>query len=180
MEKQMTGKILAAAILAISLGTPAFAQNGGGGGNEGNSLNGGSGAAGSSGGSSGTSSMGTGSMRGTGNGWSGNIGSMFYSDANGTTLRSRDEVRQRWGSLSSQEQARVRSDCDEIGRQAASNNGRTPGTEDTSRRQVSGAEATELPQNSGAGSSASGSDTGTTASVNRGSMRDACDMIKGM
>jgi len=149
----MTGKIIAATALALCLGTAAYA---------------GSGSA-----SSGTTGTGSTGMHT----WSGNIGKTFYSDANGTTLRSRDEIKQNWGSLSSQEQAQVRSDCQEIAQQAANNNGRTPGTEDTSRKQV-GTETTA--SNSAGSSAATGTDTGTTASVNGGSMTEACDIVKGM
>jgi hypothetical protein len=175
MENHMIGKIVAAAALALCFGTAALAQNSGASGSAS-----GSGSSGSGGGSMGTTSSGGGSMGGP-RPWSGNIGKTFYSDEAGTQLRSRDQIKQGWSSLNSNEQAQVRSDCQEIAKQAASNNGRTPGTEDTSGRQVSGAQATDLPQNSGSGSASGGTDTGTTASVNGGaSMRGACDIVKGM
>jgi len=43
--------------------------------------------------------------------WSGPITDTFFTDSSGSTMRSDDEVTSRWGSLSADQQAQVRSDC---------------------------------------------------------------------
>lgn len=44
-------------------------------------------------------------------GWDGAIGDAFYSDTQAGTLRSEDEARANWDTLSSEQQAQVRSHC---------------------------------------------------------------------
>jgi len=43
--------------------------------------------------------------------WAGPISDTFFTDASGSTMRSGDEVKSRWGALSADQQAQVRSDC---------------------------------------------------------------------
>jgi hypothetical protein len=43
--------------------------------------------------------------------WKGAIGDTFYSDSTAMTLRSQDDVKTRWSSLSAEQQAQVRADC---------------------------------------------------------------------
>jgi len=56
------------------------------------------------------SSDGTGGIPET---WQGGIGDTFFSDSSGT-MRSGDEVKSRWGKLSADQQAQVRSDCESV------------------------------------------------------------------
>ena len=44
--------------------------------------------------------------------WDTTINEAFYSDADGTQLRTQEEITTNWGNLSAEQQAMVRTDCD--------------------------------------------------------------------
>lgn len=48
-------------------------------------------------------------------GWQGPIGDAFYTDNTWTTLRAEPEIKDRWQTLSAEQQAMVRDDCAKIG-----------------------------------------------------------------
>jgi len=94
----MTYKLIAAAAaLSLGLSTAAFAQATG----DNNSPD--------AGGASLPSNAGNAPVRPA---WDATINDAFYSDAEAGTLRTQDEIRTNWGSLSADQQAMVRTDCD--------------------------------------------------------------------
>ena len=80
----MKNRLFAVSILALALASPALAQT--------------------------TGSTGEG-MPGT---WRSGIGDAFFSDRSGTTVRSQDEMRTRWGRLSGEQQRQAHLDCQKM------------------------------------------------------------------
>jgi hypothetical protein len=93
----MKTRLIAALAFSLVVGTAAFAQTNGGG-----TTQSGSGAAGG----------GPDSETGMPESWKGNIGNTFFSDSSGSTMRSESEWNSGWSSLSAEQQAQVRSDCE--------------------------------------------------------------------
>lgn len=88
--------MIAASVLALGLGTAAHAQS-----SEANS-------------GSKTipdSTATTNSVDGTSDTWLGSMGPMFFTDAEGMTLRSEDEIRTNYGSLTDEQKAAMRDEC---------------------------------------------------------------------
>lgn len=104
----MSCKFLIAASLSLGLATGAVAQTAP---------------------QTGTDPAAAGTSAGTGSGlpmgWDGAIGDAFFSDTEAGTLRSEDEVRANWDTLTSEQQAQVRSHCVSV--DTAGNATTTPG-----------------------------------------------------
>lgn len=93
----MSYRIVAALALSLGLSTAAFAQT------SGTDTTTGSGGE--------TSGAATSTMT-LPSGWEGAIGDAFFSDSAAGTLRSEEEIRSNWGSLSADQQAQVRTECE--------------------------------------------------------------------
>ena len=144
----MLHRLFAVTALSLVLGTAALAQSS----STGTTSGSGTSAPGTAGSGSSTSGSGMPS------GWSGAIGDAFFTESSGSTLRSNDEIRSRWSSLSSEQQAQVRSDCQGL----ASNTAGTGSTSGTSTGSSSSA------ANNTTGSSGGWVDTSTTGSTTAG------------
>jgi hypothetical protein len=85
--------------------------------------------------------------------WSGPIADAFFADASKTELKSQDEIRSSWSSLSTEQQAQVKQDCATVSSATASAPGTGTSTDTTA--------STTTPSDS----TASGTSTDTTAST---------------
>lgn len=113
---------------------------------------------------------GTSTSTGTGSGlpmgWDGAIGDAFFSDTEAGTLRSEGEVRANWDTLSSEQQAQVRSHCASV--DTASNVSTTPGA---------GSDVTGSTGSAG-GQPPAGTALPTAKSDHTASIQQACGWIK--
>jgi len=187
-QEQMTmNRIIAAAGLVLFLDNPALAQ--GDVPAAGNSLQ--PSATGASNGAS--TRVGAPGTRpttaGIPSGWSARVKDTFFSDASGPTLRSHDEIRQRWAALGSQEQAQVRADCQTAEQRIVDNSAVKPAPSDGT-----GSDPRTNTTGGGPGGSSAGLEAGTTASTNTSgssgytpsssmrmaSLKQVCQIVNGM
>lgn len=148
----MTYKFLIAASLSLGLATGAVAQTAPQTGTD-------PAAAGSS----------TSTSSGLPMGWDGAIGDAFFSDQEAGTLRSEQEVRANWDTLTSDQQARVRSHCASV--DTASNATTTPGA----NSDVTGSTGAT---GSTSGQGASGTSLPSPKMDHTASIQQACGWIK--
>ncbi|MES0129304.1 hypothetical protein [Mesorhizobium sp. M0029] len=128
-----------------------------------------------------TSTSGSG-QSGIPSGWDSKLSGSFFSDANSGRLLSQDEIRKNWSSLSSEQQAQVRSDCSRMPVTALVS-GTTTGTAGSS-----GSTGNDTTASIGTGSgiatgtSGSSGSTGsnTTASNSTGSGANSADQMASM
>lgn len=148
--------VIAASVLSLGLGSAAFAQSS-------------SGSSGTTDGTSTTSGSTTGGsatgQTGMPSGWDSTLSGAFFSDASGSSLLSKDQIRQNWSSLTSEQQAQVKSDCSNM---TASSSTGTSGTSGTS----GSAASTDTTTTSSTG-------TATGAGMNS-NMSELCSYIQGM
>lgn len=141
----MSYKIIAAVALSLGLATSALAQTGGG------ADASGQGAADA--------------QTAYPTGWQGPISEAFFSDTAGT-MRTEDEIRTNWGSLSTDQQAQVRTDCESHmaahGTDSTMQTGSTTATGDNTSVTATGSE---------------GEATGGTPLT---AMNDLCGIVQGM
>lgn len=144
----MTCKFLIAASLSLGLATGAVAQTAP---------------------QTGTDPAAAGSSSGLPMGWDGAIGDAFFSDTEAGTLRSEGEVRANWDTLTSEQQARVRSHCASV--DTASNVTTTPGA----NSDVTGSTGAT---GSTSGQGASGTSLPSPKMDHTASIQQACGWIK--
>ncbi|WP_394889263.1 hypothetical protein ACG873_28960 [Mesorhizobium sp. AaZ16] len=143
----MMYKLIAASMLTLALGASAIAQ---------------SSTTGTTGGTSGTTTatpgtadtmMMTEADKALTKDWSGPIGDAFFTDDTMATLKSQDEIKSSWASLSTEQQAQVKQDCATVSSSTAAAPGAGTSTDTT---------ASTTPDTSGP---AAGTSTDTTAST---------------
>lgn len=160
----MKRKILTATAISLCLATAALAQSSG-------TSSGTNGTSGSSAGSSMSSTSGSG-QSGIPSGWDSKLSGSFFSDANSGRLLSQDEIRKNWSSLSSEQQAQVRSDCSRMTASNGTGSGTMAGTSGSSASTGSDTTAS-IGTGSGTATGTSGSSgstgSNTTASNSTGS-----------
>ncbi|MER9401520.1 hypothetical protein NKI46_25750 [Mesorhizobium sp. M0615] len=163
-ETHMKRKILTATAISLCLATAAFAQSSG-------TSSGTNGTSGSSAGSSMSSTSGSG-QSGIPSGWDSKLSGSFFRDANSGRLLSQDEIRKNWSSLSSEQQAQVRSDCSRMTASNGTGSGTMTGTSGSSASTGSDTTAS-IGTGSGTATGTSGSSgstgSNTTASNSTGS-----------
>jgi len=70
--------------------------------------------------------------------WEGDINNAFFTDPEAQTLRPENEVRKNWSSLTAQQQAQVRMDCQSQGMPSSSSTSSTTSTDETQPPRESG------------------------------------------
>jgi hypothetical protein len=141
-ENAMVKHALLALAVTLSLGGGAFAQTSSG------SSTGNTDDSGSQTDTSGSSQeMDTSGTTGTAAGdhalprtWEGDIGNAFFADPQGRTLRSQSEVQRNWSSLTAEQQAQVKVDCQNMSANSSTTTGSTTGSTTTESTSTVGSE----------------------------------------
>jgi hypothetical protein len=149
---KMMYKLIAASMLTMALGTSAIAQS---------STTGTSGTSGTTTTTPGATDtmMMTEADKALTKDWSGPIGDAFFTDDSMTTLKSQDEIKSSWATLSAEQQAQVKQDCAGVSTSTASSTDTTTsGTTATPPTDTTASETT----------TSGGMSTDTTASTTTG------------
>jgi hypothetical protein len=166
----MMYRLIAASMLTLALGTSAIAQ---------------SSTTDTTGPAAGTSTdpmMMTEADKTLTNDWSGPIADAFFTDASKTTLKSQDEIKSSWSSLSTEQQAQVKQDCATVSSSTAAAPGTGTSTDTTASTTTTPSDTTASDTTTGTGTStdttasttpdttgpAAGTSTDTTASTTTG------------
>jgi hypothetical protein len=129
--------------------------------------------------------------------WSGPIGDAFFTDDSMATLKSEDEIKSSWSSLSTEQQAQVKQDCATVSSSTASAPGAGTSTDTTASTtpDTSGpAAGTDTTASTTPPAASGGTSTDTTASTTTGTttggaagsgtystaMTDLCSMVSSM
>jgi hypothetical protein len=145
----MMYRLIAASMLTLALGTSAIAQ---------------SSTTDTTGPAAGTSTdpmMMTEADKTLTNDWSGPIADAFFTDASKTTLKSQDEIKSSWSSLSTEQQAQVKQDCATVSSSTAA----APGTGTSTDTTASTTTTTPSDTTASDTTTGTGTSTDTTAST---------------
>ena len=189
----MMYRLIAASMLTLALGTSAIAQS-----STTDTTGGTSGATTATPGATDTMMMTEADKALTGD-WSGLVADAFFTEDSKATLKSQDEIKSSWSSLSTEQQAQVKEDCATVSSSTASAPGAGTSTDTTASTtpDTSGPAAgtstdttasTTPPADSGGTSTdtTASTTTGTTAGGTAGSgtystaMTDLCSMVSSM
>lgn len=106
-------------------------------------------------------------------GWDGAIGDAFFSDTQQGTLRSQDEITANWETLTDEQQAQVRADCDTIDTAAAGTMDAPAGDNAAGSSSDSTASADSMDDQVTTGST-------TGDAMHTASIKQVCDMVDAM
>jgi len=106
--------------------------------------------------------------------WNTQIKNAFFSDPATGTLRSQSEIKDNWSNLSSDQQAKVKSDCSNM----QANAGSTDSTSGSSSDKMTTG-STSTSDNS-ASSGTSGTSSATSSGDKMASVQKVCDWVKNM